>query len=78
MESLHLGHDVFIPFLERNTELTPEDGKRLAEIMSFENEWFVSAEKEKNLATDREIDILHDVLSQMKMDDIGISSKRAE
>lgn len=73
MESLRLGRDLFIPFLERNTELTPEDENRLDEIMSFENEWFVSAEKEKNLATDREIDILHDVLSQMKMDDIGLS-----
>ncbi len=73
MESLRLGHDVFIPFLERNTGLTPEDEKQLAEIMSFENEWFVSAEKEKAPATEREIDILHDVLSQMKMDDIGLS-----
>ena len=52
MESLRLGHDVFIPFLERNTGLTPEDEKQLAEIMSFENEWFVSAEKEKAPATD--------------------------
>ena len=33
MESLRLGHDVFIPFLERNTELTPEDEKRLGEII---------------------------------------------
>ncbi len=73
MESLRLGHDVFIPFLEQNTELTPEDEKQLAKIMSFENEWFVSAEKEKAPATEREIDILHDVLSQMKMDDIGLS-----
>ena len=52
MESLRLGHDVFIPFLERNTELTPEDENRLDEIMFFENEWFVSAEKEKAPATD--------------------------
>ena len=40
MESLHLGHDVFIPFLERNTELTPEDEKRFGEIMATENDWF--------------------------------------
>ena len=73
MESLRLGRDVFIPFLERNTELTPEDEKQLNEIMSLENEWFVSAEKGKKSAVDREIDILHDVLSQMKMDDIGLS-----
>ena len=40
MESLRLGHDVFIPFLERNTELTPEDEKRLGEIMATEEDWF--------------------------------------
>ena len=40
MESLHLGHDVLIPFLERNTELTPEDEKRLGEIMATEDDWF--------------------------------------
>ena len=40
MESLRLGHDVFIPFLERNTELTPEDEKRLGKIMATEEDWF--------------------------------------
>ena len=40
MESLRLGHDVLIPFLERNTELTPEDEKRLGEIMATEDDWF--------------------------------------
>lgn len=40
MESLRLGRDVFIPFLERNTELTPEDEKRLGEIMATEEDWF--------------------------------------
>ena len=40
MESLRLGHDVFIPFLEQNTELTPEDEKRLGEIMATEEDWF--------------------------------------
>ena len=40
MESLRLGHDVFIPFLERNTELTPEDEKRLGEIMATKEDWF--------------------------------------
>lgn len=40
MESLRLGHDVFIPFLEQNTELTPEDEKRLGEIMATEGDWF--------------------------------------
>ena len=40
MESMRLGHDVFIPFLERNTELSPEDEKRLGEIMATEDDWF--------------------------------------
>ena len=40
MESLRLGRDVFIPFLERNTELTPEDEKRLGEVMATEDDWF--------------------------------------
>ena len=38
MESLRLGRDVFIPFLEQNTELTPEDEKFLAEIMATESD----------------------------------------
>ena len=73
METLRFGRDVFIPFLEQHTELTPEDEKLLTEIMSFEKEWFVPAEKAKISVADREIDILRDVLSQMKMDDIGLS-----
>ena len=40
MESLRLGRDVLIPFLERNTELTPEDEKRLGDIMATEENWF--------------------------------------
>ena len=40
MESLRLGRDVFIPFMEQNTELTPEDEKRLGEIMATEEDWF--------------------------------------
>lgn len=47
MESLRWGREVFIPFLEQHTELTPEDERLLAEIMTFENEWFVPAEEEK-------------------------------
>ena len=45
MESLRLGHDVFIPFLERNTELTPEDEKRLDEIMATGDDWFHRAKE---------------------------------
>ena len=47
MESLRWGRDVFVPFLTQHTELTPEDETFLAEIMSFEKEWFVPAEEEK-------------------------------
>ena len=53
MESLRWGRDVFIPFLEQNTELTQEDETLLAEIMSFENEWFNRGDKtEKQTAVD--------------------------
>ena len=47
MESLRFGRDVFVPFLTQHTELTPEDEKLLAEIMSLENEWFVATEEDK-------------------------------
>lgn len=73
MESLRFGRDVFVPFLTQHTELTPEDETLLAEIMSFENEWFVPVKEAKKSVADREIDILYAVLSQMKMDDIGLS-----
>ncbi len=52
MESLRWGRDVFIPFLEQNTELTPEDETLLAEIMSFEDEWFNRGKEEKPTAVD--------------------------
>lgn len=52
MESLRFGRDVFVPFLTQHTELTPEDETLLAEIMSFENEWFVPAEEEKETPHD--------------------------
>ena len=45
MESLRLGRDVFIPFLEQNTELTPDDEKLLAEIMATESDWYRKAEE---------------------------------
>ena len=65
---------MFIPYLEQHKDLTPEDRKLFDEIMSFEKEWFVPAEETRSV-TDREIDILRDVLSQMKMDDIGLSDE---
>ena len=51
MESLRWGRDVFIPYLEQHTKLTPEDEKLLAEIMETEGEWFrVPEDKENDLA----------------------------
>ena len=44
METLRFGQDVFIPFLEQHTELTPEDEKLLAEIMATETDWNRKAE----------------------------------
>ena len=44
METLRFGQDVFIPFLEQHTELTPEDEKILAEIMATETDWNRKAE----------------------------------
>ena len=47
IESLRFGRDVFVPFLEQHTELIKEDETLLAEILSFENEWFMPAEETK-------------------------------
>ena len=44
-ESLLLGRDEFIPFLEQHTELTPEDEKLLDEIMATESDWYRTAEE---------------------------------
>ena len=73
MESLRWGRKVFIPYLEQHAALTPEDEQRLSEILSFENEWFVPVKDEKHSVMEREIDILYDVLYQMKIEDIVLS-----
>ncbi len=44
METLRFGQEMFIPFLEQHTELTPEDKKLLAEIMATETDWNRKAE----------------------------------
>ena len=44
-ESLLRGRDEFIPFLEQNTELKPEDEKLLDEIMATESDWYRTAEE---------------------------------
>ena len=47
IESLQRGRDVFVPYLEQNKTLTPEDEKLYAEIMATESDWFAPAEEEK-------------------------------
>ena len=65
MESLRLGRDVFIPFLEQNTELTPEDEKLLAEIMATESDWYrKSEEPERASAADEMIAYAEKVASE--------------
>lgn len=65
MEGLHLGRDVFIPFLEQNTELTPEDEKLLAEIMATESDWYRKAEEpERPSAADEMIAYAEKVASE--------------
>ena len=44
MESLRFGQNVFIPFLEQHTELTPEDENLLAKILATEIDWNRRAE----------------------------------
>ena len=53
METLRFGQDVFIPFLEQHTELTPEDEKLLDEIMATEADWNRKAE-DKTQTEERE------------------------
>ena len=65
MESLRLGRDVFIPFLEQNTELTPKDEKLLAEIMATESDWYRKAEEaERPSAADEMIAYAEKVASE--------------
>ena len=65
MDSLRLGRDVFIPFLEQNTELTPDDEKLLAEIMATESDWYrKSEEPERPSAADEMIAYAEKVASE--------------
>ena len=61
MESLRWGRDVFIPYLEQHTKLTPEDEKLLAEIMETEGEWFRVPEDKENDLAGRLADFIEDV-----------------
>ena len=51
MESLRFGRDVFLPFLEQHTELTPEDEKLLTEIMATEADWNRKAKSKELTST---------------------------
>ncbi len=65
MDSLRLGRDVFIPFLEQNTELTPEGEKLFAEIMATESDWYRKAEEpERPSAADEMIAYAEKVASE--------------
>ena len=56
MEHLRFGRDVFVPFLTQHTNLTPEDETLLAEILSFEKEWFAPV-KEERMVDAEEMDL---------------------
>ena len=47
IESLQRGRDMFVPYLEQNKTLTPDDEKLYAEIMATESDWFAPVEEEK-------------------------------
>ena len=59
MESLRFGQDVFIPFLERHTELTPEDEKLLAKILATESDWNRKSE-------DKEQPVAHEMPAEVE------------
>ena len=48
-ESLLRGRAELIPYLEQHKDLTPEDEKLFAEIMSFEKEWFAPVEEKSSV-----------------------------
>ena len=52
-EELLRGRDVLIPFLEQNTDVSPEDEKLFAEIMATENEWFGGIAEETALQSEK-------------------------
>lgn len=47
LDGLKQGRELFIPFLEQHSKLTPEDDRLFGEIMATENEWFALPEEEK-------------------------------
>ena len=72
METLRFGRDVFIPFLEQHTELTPEDEKLLAEIMATEADWNRKAEDKEQAS-----DLQPEVIARYKSDNESIAIVQA-
>ena len=72
METLRFGRDVFIPFLEQHTELTPEDEKLLAEIMATEADWNRKAEDKEQAS-----DLQPEVIARYKSDNENIAIVQA-
>ena len=72
METLRFGRDVFIPFLEQHTELTPEDEKLLAEIMATETDWNRKAEDKEQPS-----DLQPEVIARYKSDNESIAIVQA-
>ena len=72
METLRFGRDVFIPFLEQHTELTPEDEKLLTEIMATEADWNRKAEDKEQAS-----DLQPEVIARYKSDNESIAIVQA-
>ena len=72
METLRFGRDVFIPFLEQHTELTPEDEKLFAEIMATEADWNRKAEDKEQAS-----DLQPEVIARYKSDNESIAIVQA-
>ena len=68
METLRFGRDVFIPFLEQHTELTPEDEKLFEEIMATEADWNRKAEDKEQASN-----LQPEVIARYKSDNESIA-----
>lgn len=67
IESLQRGRDVFVPYLEQNKTLTPDDEKLYAEIMATESDWFVPVEDKQQAS-----DLQPQIVAYYKSDDENI------
>ena len=67
IESLQRGRDVFVPYLEQNKTLTPDDEKLYAEIMATESDWFAPVEDKQQAS-----DLQPQIVAYYKSDDENI------